>query len=183
MQRASARAGDLVARYGGEEFMVVLPDTSVEQAPITATRVFTEIEAAGKRNELPLTVSIGLTPVGPDDNVIWKRAFPKGHSSPVFSAELLFLTAVEEGMLPHERSRDDSEQLEEERRLLFPLHLPKQTNLTPNKAYSYHRTGAACRQHHQELRSQNKLTFPHTEHLYVPRPIDFNATVEGCSTS
>jgi outer membrane protein assembly factor BamB len=33
--------------------------------------------------------------VGPAQNVIWKRAFPEGHSSPVCSSKLLFLTGVE----------------------------------------------------------------------------------------
>jgi outer membrane protein assembly factor BamB len=37
--------------------------------------------------------------VGPEQAVIWKRAFPEGHSSPVFSAELMILTAVEDGHL------------------------------------------------------------------------------------
>jgi len=37
--------------------------------------------------------------VGPEQGVIWKRAFPQGHSSPVFSGELLFLTGVEDEKL------------------------------------------------------------------------------------
>ena len=37
--------------------------------------------------------------IGPEQNVIWKRAFPTGHSSPVFSDELLFLTGVEDEQL------------------------------------------------------------------------------------
>ncbi len=41
------------------------------------------------------------------------------HAAKGLEFPCVFLTAVEEGMLPHERSRDDSEQLEEERRLLF----------------------------------------------------------------
>ena len=57
------RQQDTVCRYGGEEFMVVLPETSLEQASIIAARVFTEIEQAGHREAIPLTVSIGLTEV------------------------------------------------------------------------------------------------------------------------
>ena len=34
--------------------------------------------------------------VGPDQGVIWKRAFPEGHSSPVFSDKLMFLKEVED---------------------------------------------------------------------------------------
>lgn len=41
------------------------------------------------------------------------------HAAKGLEFPVVFLTAVEEGMLPHERSRDNSEQLEEERRLLF----------------------------------------------------------------
>ncbi|MBI2478649.1 MAG: ATP-binding domain-containing protein, partial [Planctomycetia bacterium] len=41
------------------------------------------------------------------------------HAAKGLEFPVVFLAAVEEGMLPHERSRDDSEQLEEERRLLF----------------------------------------------------------------
>ncbi|MEO8495491.1 MAG: UvrD-helicase domain-containing protein [Planctomycetota bacterium] len=41
------------------------------------------------------------------------------HAAKGLEFPVVFLTAVEEGMLPHERSRDDSAQLEEERRLLF----------------------------------------------------------------
>src|SRR5690606_14705827 len=37
--------------------------------------------------------------VGPEQGVIWKRAFPEGHSSPVLSKQLLFLTAVEDDKL------------------------------------------------------------------------------------
>lgn len=37
--------------------------------------------------------------VGPERNVIWKRAFPPGHSSPTFSPTRLFLTAFEDGKL------------------------------------------------------------------------------------
>lgn len=33
--------------------------------------------------------------VGPEQGVIWKRPFAQGHSSPVFSSEVMFLTGVE----------------------------------------------------------------------------------------
>lgn len=39
------------------------------------------------------------TKIGPDEGVLWKRAFPPGHSSPVFSQKLLFLTGVEDDKL------------------------------------------------------------------------------------
>ena len=37
--------------------------------------------------------------IGPQQNIIWKREFPPGHSSPTFSNELLFITAVDDGRL------------------------------------------------------------------------------------
>ncbi len=37
-----------------------------------------------------------LTKIGPGQGVIWKRGFPEGHSSPIFSAKLMFLTGVED---------------------------------------------------------------------------------------
>ncbi len=61
--RKTLRKTDTVCRYGGEEFLMVLPDTTIEQASVLATRIFTAIEAAGKRNKLPLTGSIGLTEI------------------------------------------------------------------------------------------------------------------------
>ena len=39
------------------------------------------------------------TSIGPDQGVIWKRPFAQGHSSPVFSSELMFLTGVDEEKL------------------------------------------------------------------------------------
>ncbi|MBP86582.1 MAG: AAA family ATPase [Planctomycetaceae bacterium] len=41
------------------------------------------------------------------------------HAAKGLEFPVVFITAVEEGTLPHERSREDSAQLEEERRLLF----------------------------------------------------------------
>lgn len=48
--------------------------------------------------------------VGPQQGVIWKRAFPEGHSSPVFSDKLMFLTAVEdEKLYTYGINRDNGE--------------------------------------------------------------------------
>ena len=57
--RRTVRRGDVLCRYGGEEFLAVLPGTSLEEASITATRLFTAVQQEGERLCLPLTISIG----------------------------------------------------------------------------------------------------------------------------
>jgi len=65
--RMTVRKGDTVCRYGGEEFMVVLPETSTEEAAVLATRLFTAVEARGHEEKLPITVSIGQASVRQGD--------------------------------------------------------------------------------------------------------------------
>jgi len=67
------RTSDLFARIGGEEFAVLLTDLTPEQAQSNADR----LRSGLARMQLPyadtfvtFTVSIGMTPVGPDDTCI-----------------------------------------------------------------------------------------------------------------
>ena len=69
VMRRTLRRADVLCRYGGEEFLVVLPDTSTEEATISAARLFTAVADAGERLDLPLTISIGLAEAQPEDNV------------------------------------------------------------------------------------------------------------------
>jgi len=59
--RNMVRRNDTVCRYGGEEFLVMLPDTTPDEATVLATRMFTAVHARGDALKLPLSVSIGLT--------------------------------------------------------------------------------------------------------------------------
>ena len=70
-----ARASDVVGRFGGEEFLVVLPDTSVENAVILAERLRQEVERHDDvklqdyHDRLP-TISIGVCAAGPRDDTV-----------------------------------------------------------------------------------------------------------------
>jgi len=64
--RESSRDTDTVARYGGEEFCVILPETPPEKAVVLAERIRSAVEvssfdAGSGRNEMKLTVSIGIS--------------------------------------------------------------------------------------------------------------------------
>jgi diguanylate cyclase (GGDEF)-like protein len=62
--RESAREIDRVGRYGGEEFMVLLPDTSIEDAEVFVERVRREVArhpfSIGTTEPLKMTISVGI---------------------------------------------------------------------------------------------------------------------------
>jgi diguanylate cyclase len=58
------RATDLVARYGGEEFVVLLPETNVQEAQATLTRLQRALSGGlflNERKEMLVTFSAGVT--------------------------------------------------------------------------------------------------------------------------
>jgi diguanylate cyclase (GGDEF)-like protein len=65
------RRSDMVARYGGEEFIVILPETGKQQGAVAAEKLrqvieTTEFMVQGQR--FPVTISFGVTEVGPLDS-------------------------------------------------------------------------------------------------------------------
>src|ERR1700759_72835 len=61
---ANARKVDLTARYGGDEFVILLPDTSAEEALLLADRLHQAVSNdpvdLTNKNSVNLTVSIGV---------------------------------------------------------------------------------------------------------------------------
>jgi DNA helicase-2/ATP-dependent DNA helicase PcrA len=70
---------------------------------------------------------------------------------------VVFLTAVEEGLLPHERSRMNPDQLEEERRLMFVGITRAQNELQISTAQ------------YRDFRGQRKMTIPSQFLMELPR--------------
>lgn len=61
--RETSRGTDLVARYGGEEFLVVMPQTTGEQAAVVCERLRRAVESHDWNDiapDLRLTVSVGV---------------------------------------------------------------------------------------------------------------------------
>ena len=62
--RANTRQTDLVGRYGGEEFVIVLPETSVDEASVMAEKlrrlVVKQRFSLGSGAEVAVSVSIGI---------------------------------------------------------------------------------------------------------------------------
>jgi diguanylate cyclase len=75
----SVRGTDFVARYGGEEFVMILTETTLEQALLVAEKIRQGIAALGFHfRNVPVTVtaSCGITACRPDDTIdgLFERA-------------------------------------------------------------------------------------------------------------
>jgi diguanylate cyclase (GGDEF)-like protein len=68
--KQQTRRIDIAARVGGEEFVIVLPDTSVDNALVLAERIRASIEgipADTGDQQIAVTISIGLSAISADD--------------------------------------------------------------------------------------------------------------------
>ncbi|NUQ64482.1 MAG: UvrD-helicase domain-containing protein [Pirellulales bacterium] len=79
------------------------------------------------------------------------------HASKGLEFPVVFLVAVEEGLLPHERSRDRIDQLEEERRLMFVGITRAQEQLQISMSA------------YRDFRGQRKMTVPSPFLMELPR--------------
>jgi DNA helicase II / ATP-dependent DNA helicase PcrA len=79
------------------------------------------------------------------------------HASKGLEFPVVYLTAVEEGLLPHERSREHPDQIEEERRLMFVGITRAQQELQISMA------------RYRDFRGQRKLTIPSSFLMELPR--------------
>ena len=72
---SNCRLTDSVYRYGGDEFVVLMPDTSIEDAEIVRNRILKEREFINEQEHIiPVTYSMGLHSAGPDgvDDILTK---------------------------------------------------------------------------------------------------------------
>ena len=60
---AQARATDVVARFGGDEFVLIMPETTIEQAARVAKRLQDVVTKVGEGNAgLSVTIGMGMAP-------------------------------------------------------------------------------------------------------------------------
>lgn len=63
------RCGDVAARYGGDEFLLLMPDTTVQQAELAVQRVRERVDELNAEQRFPFTLrlSIGVRQMGGPD--------------------------------------------------------------------------------------------------------------------
>jgi DNA helicase-2/ATP-dependent DNA helicase PcrA len=79
------------------------------------------------------------------------------HASKGLEFPVVFLVAVEEGLLPHQRSRERPDQIEEERRLMFVGITRAEEELEISRA------------HYRDFRGERKMTVPSQFLMELPR--------------
>lgn len=74
------RCIDTVCRYGGDEFVVVMPETTLENAQILAERLRRSVEETSintKQGELKCTISVGISEFRGGEEILFKDADKK----------------------------------------------------------------------------------------------------------
>ena len=115
---------------------------------LTAARDFDERrgEGGGLEEFLEMTALVNdVDALDGDNDVVTMMTL---HASKGLEYPVVFITAVEEGLLPHERSREHPDELEEERRLLFVgiTRAQEELHLSTSR--------------YREFRGQRRLTVP-----------------------
>lgn len=68
--RAELRSDDILGRFGGEEFCIFLPGVTAEEAMRVAERIRCGVSSSSIPRAAPITISIGLAAVAPEDDPI-----------------------------------------------------------------------------------------------------------------
>ncbi|UCF19304.1 MAG: diguanylate cyclase [Gemmatimonadota bacterium] len=92
--RTSIRANDFAARFGGDEFVIILPDGDRQGALRVANEIrarIASVRATGDGTELAVSVSMGISEVGPEDTLA------SGHDELLAAADAALLEAKKSG--------------------------------------------------------------------------------------
>lgn len=61
ISKNSIRQNDLIVRFGGDEFIILLPNTSIEQARVVAFKIMNQINKSNKNRDFSFTISVGIS--------------------------------------------------------------------------------------------------------------------------
>ncbi len=93
--RTSIRANDFAARFGGDEFVIILPGGDKNGALRVAQEIrarVSQIRAArGNGAELPVSLSVGISEIGPDESLA------EGYDEMLATADAALLEAKRAG--------------------------------------------------------------------------------------
>lgn len=110
--KEKARGVDIVTRYGGEEFAVILPETNMEGAGITAQKLVMAIEEETKGKDYPpVTISAGYATFNPIDSELCNAdlLFEKADAA-LYNAKIVRnrASAYVKGMKIPERKKEEA---------------------------------------------------------------------------
>jgi diguanylate cyclase (GGDEF)-like protein len=89
--RSALRTTDVVGRYGGEEFVVVLPETSIDDAATISEKLRSAVEKASVRSRdgtpVSVTISVGIT--GGRGRTLRAEVLLRGADAAMYAAKAL----------------------------------------------------------------------------------------------